>query len=179
MGNRCHHRSTTSSCRRQWRPAAGAAGRSAQGRARQILLPRPGRLSVLSQRLETVARIVVCAEHDAIERLSRELAVARHLSGRRAPIVPPSGRFPAGPHFQGKFGLTLWQFVEHAPVDVETPRMWRSPPPRFARSVALSQIYPGAPLLPNQGKKSHTLLEVRLTLPALCNIRSQVSADDL
>jgi hypothetical protein len=33
--------------------------------------------------------------------------------------VPPSGRFPAGPHFQGKFGLTLWQFVEPAAVDEE------------------------------------------------------------
>src|SRR5580700_5535353 len=99
--------------------ASKVAGRIGAGQVEAVLLHNSEHIGVLWRRLEIVARIVVCAEDDAAERLARELAVARHLSERQAPIVPPSGRFPAGPHFQGKFGLTLWQFVEPAAVDEE------------------------------------------------------------
>jgi len=150
--------------------ASEMAGRIGAGQVDPVLLHHSQHISVLWPRLETVARIVVCAENDAIERLSRELAVARHLSGRRAPIVPPSGRFPAGPHFQGKFGLTLWQFVEHAPVDQDDPAQLA------LAAAALRQVHnaladhPGAlPSFRTRVEKCRTLMEARSALPALAH----------
>jgi hypothetical protein len=82
--------------------------------------------------------------------------------------VPPSGRFPAGPHFHGKFGLTLWQFVEHAAVDQDN-----SAHLAFA-AAALRQVhdaladYPGAlPSFRTKVERCRTFLADRSALPPL------------
>jgi hypothetical protein len=92
-------------------------------------------ISILWSSVETVARVIVCTKEGDAERLSRELAVARHLAKKRAPIVPPSPVLPAGPHFRGKFGLTLWQFAAHAPADGDNPMHLA------AAAAALSDIH--------------------------------------
>jgi hypothetical protein len=91
------------------------------GQVTPKLLHHSQHISVLWPSVEIVARIIVCTEEGAAERLSRELAVTRHLTAKRAPVIPPSPILPAGPHFRGKFGLTLWQFAAHAPADGDNP----------------------------------------------------------
>jgi hypothetical protein len=150
--------------------ASGVADRIGAGQVDPVLLHHSQHISVLWPSVQTVVRIVVCDEDDATERLSRELSVARHLGERRAPIVPPSERFPAGPHFQGKFGLTLWQFVEHAPMDPEDPGQLA------LAAAALRHVhhgladYPGAlPSFRTKFEKCRTLLADRSALPALAD----------
>ena len=60
-----------------------------------------------------VAKVETSHFRDAeLESLTRELAVAAHLSRHGAPIVPPAGDLPAGPHRWRDLTLTLWQYVE-------------------------------------------------------------------
>jgi hypothetical protein len=67
---------------------------------------------------DVVARILK-AEPQGEQSLRRELAVAWHLVQKAAPVVGPTTKFPAGPHFRGGLVLTLWQFVEHFAADFE------------------------------------------------------------
>jgi len=148
--------------------ASEVAGRVAAGRVESILLHHSQHISVFWPSVETVARIVVRAEEGAAERLSRELAIARYLTERNAPVVPPSPILPAGPHFQGKFGLTLWQFVAHVPADGDNPAHVA------AAAVALCCIhraladYPDRlPSFRSKIDKCRLLLEDTSSLPAL------------
>jgi Phosphotransferase enzyme family len=50
-----------------------------------------------------------------LESLERELAVARHLAARNAPIVRPTEEVPAGPHRWQELTLTLWHHVQAVP----------------------------------------------------------------
>jgi hypothetical protein len=138
------------------------------GQVAPKLLHHSQHISVLWPSVEIVARIVVCTEERAAERLSRELAVARHLTAKRAPVVPPSAILPAGPHFRGKFGLTLWQFVAHAPADGDNPAHLA------AAATALHHIhqslsdYPGPlPSFRTRIDACRILLTDRSSLPAL------------
>ena len=79
--------------------ASEVAGLVGAGQVDPILLHYSQHISVLWPSVETVARIVVCTEDSAAERVSRELAVARHLIERQAPVVPPSPILPAGTAF--------------------------------------------------------------------------------
>ena len=49
----------------------------------------------------------------------REVAVARYLADRGAPVVAPSGELPPGPHERDGFTMTFWELVPdpHAPLD--------------------------------------------------------------
>jgi hypothetical protein len=150
--------------------ASEVAGRIGAGQVDPVLLHHSQHISVLLPSIQTVARIVVCEDDGATERLSRELSVARYLSERRAPIVPPSGCFPAGPHFHSKFGLTLWQFVEHAPADQENPAHVALAPAALRHVHDALVDYPGALLsFRTKVEKCRTLLEERSALPALAN----------
>jgi hypothetical protein len=60
-----------------------------------------------------VAKVGTSHFQDAkLESLTRELAVAAHLSRLGAPIVAPAGVLSPGPHRRRELTLTLWQHVE-------------------------------------------------------------------
>ena len=60
-----------------------------------------------------VAKVGTSHLRDAeLESLTRELAVATHLSRLGAPVVAPAANLPAGPHRWRDLMLTLWQYVE-------------------------------------------------------------------
>ena len=64
-----------------------------------------------------VARVVPSTDApDVVQRLRRELDVARYLEQAGAPIVGPSKEVPPGPYFDDDAALTLWQFVSHRPA---------------------------------------------------------------
>jgi hypothetical protein len=60
-----------------------------------------------------VAKVGTSHFRDAeLESLTRELAVAAHLSRHGAPIVAPAAGLSPGPHRWRELTLTLWQYVE-------------------------------------------------------------------
>jgi predicted trehalose synthase len=72
---------------------------------------------VLLQPTATVARVLRLGPARTAAALDRELAIARHLGARGAPVVSPSDIYPAGPHVHGDFAMTLWPHVAHVEVD--------------------------------------------------------------
>lgn len=68
-----------------------------------VFLHHSQHISILLPSMATVARMLLGTNEVIAERLSRELAVTHHLSERHAPIVLPSLRYPAGPHFHDGF----------------------------------------------------------------------------
>ena len=60
-----------------------------------------------------VAKAMASTDGKAIDWMTRELNVARHLVENGVPVVGPSAALPAGPHVEDGFVLTLWEFVEH------------------------------------------------------------------
>jgi Ser/Thr protein kinase RdoA (MazF antagonist) len=43
--------------------------------------------------------------------------MASHLVSKGAPVVPPAGELPAGPHLYEEFVVTLWEWVDHVAAD--------------------------------------------------------------
>jgi Phosphotransferase enzyme family len=104
-----------------------AALQAAQSVARRLSLPEAN-ASVLADANNTLillpeARAVAKVGTSTIERrrnaLEQELAIARHLADRDAPIVTPLSREAAGPHHADGYMLTLWTYCppEAAPED--------------------------------------------------------------
>ena len=48
--------------------------------------------------------------------MAREVAVARQLADLGAPVAPPSGAPPAGPHFHNGLAVTLWPHIDGRPL---------------------------------------------------------------
>lgn len=73
-----------------------------------------------------VARVMTATAvlHRDIEAwLERELEVGDFLTGRGAPIVPPTDLIPPGPHERDGYWMSFWTFVEHdAQRSLEPPR---------------------------------------------------------
>jgi predicted trehalose synthase len=84
-----------------------------------LVLHASQHVSIRLRPLDVVARVAGTQEAGAAARLRRELAVARHLVARSAPVVPPTAEFPAGPHFHDGYGVTLWRFVAHLAADAD------------------------------------------------------------
>jgi len=64
-----------------------------------------------------VAKVGASHFRDAsLEALDRELAVARYLTSKAAPVVRPAARVPAGPHRARGLTITLWHYYEPDPV---------------------------------------------------------------
>jgi hypothetical protein len=150
------------------RAAREVARRLGVGPVDPVFLHRSEHISILLPSIAVVARTLVRTAGGSAERLCRELAVARHISERKAPIVAPSALYPPGPHFHGEFGLTLWQYVEHVPLDPQSRTHMAS------AAAALRQIhdalidYPGElPSFKLKIDKCRQLLEDRRALPAL------------
>jgi len=65
-----------------------------------------------------VARVMAApAVRGAGGRLGSELSVAKHLARAGAPVVAPSVDIPPGPHFEGDWAMTLWEYVAHRPAE--------------------------------------------------------------
>jgi hypothetical protein len=84
-----------------------------------IILHHSQHVSIRLFPSDVVARVLKAKQPEADKLLRRELAIARHLVQKAAPIVGPTADFPAGPYFHDGFGLTLWRFVEHVAADFE------------------------------------------------------------
>ena len=135
----------------------------------QVLLHHSQHITVLWPSVDTVARIVVSTD-DAAERLSRELAVARYLTEKGAPVGPPSAIIPAGPYFRDKFGMTLWQFVPHTPVDEDNPAHVTAAAAALSHVHRMLADYPGwLPSFRTKIDKCRLLLEGRSSLPSLAD----------
>ena len=63
-----------------------------------------------------VARVVYDDTH-SLDKLRRELTVARFLAAREAPIVGLATAVPPGPHFADAFAMTFWELVTHTPAE--------------------------------------------------------------
>ena len=50
---------------------------------------------------------------DARTRLAREIAVARHLVARGAPVTRPAAAIDPGPHVWARCAMTFWEFAPH------------------------------------------------------------------
>jgi hypothetical protein len=147
--------------------ASEVAGSIGVKQVEQVLLHHSQHITVLWPAVDTVARIVVSTD-DVTERLSRELAVARYLTEKGAPVGPPSAVLPAGPHFRDKFGMTLWQFVPHTPADEDNPAHVAAATAALCRIHRMLADYPGR--LPSFGTKideCRLLLGRRSSLPSL------------
>jgi hypothetical protein len=84
-----------------------------------IVLHHSEHLSIRLLPSNIVVRVLTADRPEADKQLRRELAIASHLVQKAAPVVCPTTTPPAGPYFHDGFGLTLWQFVEHAAADFE------------------------------------------------------------
>lgn len=71
-----------------------------------------------------VARVrIPTGSQDIAGMLQREVSIAQYLIEAKAPVTSPSFDLPPGPHFHEEVGLTLWQFIEHHPVDERDSRV--------------------------------------------------------
>lgn len=95
--------------------AIHVARRLGIGRADPVVLHASQHVSIRLLPAGPVARVV----HDdtrSLDRLRRELTIARFLAARGAPIVGLATAVPPGPHFVHTFAMTFWEFVTHIPV---------------------------------------------------------------
>lgn len=64
--------------------------------------------------LGLVARVQTSGDHaEAGVRATREIAVARHLAARGAPVIAPCDARLTGPHTTSSGVVTLWPYVDH------------------------------------------------------------------
>jgi hypothetical protein len=138
------------------------------GRVDPMILHESQHISIRLCPLDVVARVVSAKEPKAEKKLRRELAVARHLVQKDAPVVGPTTELPAGPHFHDGFGLTLWQFVKHVAADRDNRKHMTSAAEALRRVHDALADFPGAlPSFRIKIDECRTILENGLALPAL------------
>lgn len=117
---------------------------------------------------DVVARVLKAEQPEADKQLRRELAVARHLVEKGAPVVGAVSTVPAGPYFDGEFGLTLWRFVEHVAADGDNREHMASAASALRQVHAALADFPGKlPSFKIKIAKCRDLLEDESALPAL------------
>ncbi len=87
-----------------------------------------------------VAAVTARVRPDVAVTLAKDLALAEWLAGEGAPVAPPSGELPAGPHHHSGRCLTFWTFVAHDREHVFRPA---EVGPLLADLHALLRGYPG------------------------------------
>jgi len=148
--------------------ATEVARRLGAGTIEPVVLRDSNHVSIRLAPLRVVARVFEISRNpSAVADLARELAVARHLAGRAAPVVPPTTELPAGPHFCGDAALSLWQFVEHRSAsedDVTDAAI-------ALRDIhdALADFPTALPAFGSKGAEARALLADRSALPALAS----------
>jgi predicted trehalose synthase len=98
------------------------ARRLGMGRVDSVFLHESQHVSVRLFPLDVVARAMRASDPGATARLALEVDVARHLARNGAPIAGLAAEWPAGPHIQDDFVITLWAFVEHVAANWEDSR---------------------------------------------------------
>ncbi|GDY33317.1 phosphotransferase enzyme family protein [Gandjariella thermophila] len=68
-----------------------------------------------------VATTTALVRSDVAAWLDRELAVARYLQGRGAPVAPPSADLPPGPHRHDGLEMSFWTHLPHDPARMPAP----------------------------------------------------------
>jgi hypothetical protein len=117
---------------------------------------------------DVVARVRRAEQPQADKQLRRELAVARHLVQKAAPVVGPTTEFPAGPHSHAGVELTLWQFVEHVAADFDNREHVKSAAMALRRVHDALADFPGElPSFRTTFDECRTLLDDESALPAL------------
>jgi Ser/Thr protein kinase RdoA (MazF antagonist) len=149
---------------RAMRAAAETARRLGIAGVEPILVNDSNNVSIRLAPRPFVARIFDAAGETGAK-AARELAVARHLADRGAPVVPPAIEVPAGPHLIDGLAVTLWQFVEHRAAEerdgVDAARALR------AVHAALAD-FPGAlPPFSATSRRARALLDDPTALTAL------------
>jgi Ser/Thr protein kinase RdoA (MazF antagonist) len=133
-----------------------------------IILRHSEHISIRLFPSDVVARVLVAARPQAEDRLRLELAVARHLTEKTAPIVGPLTDVPAGPYFQDGFAMTLWRFVEHTAADPDNREHMASAAAALRQTHdALADFTGELPSLRMKIGECRALLEDRSALPAL------------
>lgn len=98
------------------------ARRLGMGGVQPLFLRNSQHISVRLLPHDVVARAMRAGAPEATARLTLEVDIAHHLVGNGAPVAGPAADWPAGPHIEDGFVITLWQFVEHAAADGDDPR---------------------------------------------------------
>jgi hypothetical protein len=89
-----------------------------------VLLKDSNHVSIHLAPHPIVARVrISTTSHDIAGILQREVRVAQYLIQAQAPVTAPSFDLPPGPHFHEEVGLTLWQFIEHHPINERDSRV--------------------------------------------------------
>jgi hypothetical protein len=102
---------------RAMRAVGKATGRRGSGvNPDPVVLYRSRRICLLLPEIATVARIAL-ADAASLAASARELAVARYLSERGAPVVAPSGAMPSAPYVEEGMTVTLWPHIDHVQAD--------------------------------------------------------------
>jgi Ser/Thr protein kinase RdoA (MazF antagonist) len=133
-----------------------------------ILLHRSQHLSIRLSPSDVVARVLPAEHLAAQEQLHRELAVARHLVEKAAPVVGPIGELSPGPYFRDEMGLTLWPFVEHVAADFDNREHAAAAAQALQRVHDALADFPGKlPSFRLKIDQCRTLLDNKSALPAL------------
>jgi len=104
-------------CRRAIEAAADVARRLGAAAIEPRVLMDANNVSIRLDPLPVVARVFLPGPFQSgLAGVAREVAIARHLAAKNAPIVPPCVDPPAGPHIVGDLAVTLWQFMPHRPA---------------------------------------------------------------
>jgi hypothetical protein len=135
--------------------------------AESVILHRSQHITVHLPAIATVARISIDTAANTA-RLTRELAVARHLASRNAPIVAPSELYPPGPHVQDGFVMTLWPYVPHDVADDDNAEHVTSAAKALHQVHGALADYPGElPSYRDKIDECGALLAEASNLPAL------------
>ena len=89
------------------------------GQANPVVLHHSQHVSIRLDPFEYVARTKSQSEPAVFERLEREVGVARYLAEQDAPSTRPLPGVLAGPHVEGGFLFSLWEYVDHIKADDE------------------------------------------------------------
>jgi hypothetical protein len=94
--------------------AVALAGRLGLPAAEPAVLSNRGNLLVHFPAAAVVARVATLTawtRREPFQWLAREVAVARYVTGRGGPVVPPARGADPGPHWQDGFAISLWEYV--------------------------------------------------------------------
>ena len=151
---------------RALRAAADVAERLGAGVVEPRLLADLNNVSIRLDPLPVVARVFSIGRFRAdVAALGRELAIARHLAERNAPIVRPAAGLPAGPHVCGDLAVTLWQFTPHRPATERDSN--QAAAALVAIHAALADFRGPLPTLEAKFVEVRAMLEEPAAMPAL------------